>query len=271
VRDWGVDDRWIGNSEGTRDYTRRAINTPEDWRKLTVLDVQAGSLGGQLRCLELITAELGTETPIIQTIFSPLAQAKNLAGNERLLVHLRRYPEALKAGLETITETTARFIELALRIGIGGIFYAVQHARYEFMSEDLYTEFGSAYDLRLFEVLEGSSAWFNMLHLHGEDVMFELLADYPVQAWNWHDQETPPSLKQAKDMVKGAVVGGLRQWETMLRGDPNQVRSEALSAIEQTGGRGFILGTGCVTPVNAPWSNLRTVREIVDGTDRAEK
>jgi uroporphyrinogen decarboxylase len=265
VRDWGVEDRWVGNDEGTREYTRRAIDGPEDWRQLPVLDARGGALGDQLRCLEKIVAELGQDTPVIQTIFSPLSQAKNLAGNEQLLVHLRRYPEALKAGLETVTQTTSRFIRLALKAGIDGIFYAVQHARYEFMSEETYAEFGRPYDLRLFEALEGSDAWFNVLHLHGDEVMFDLLTDYPVQAWNWHDQETPPSLAEGRRRVKGAVVGGLRQWETMLRGDPEQVRAEAQAAMEQTGGRGFILGTGCVTPITSPWANLRAVREVVEG------
>ena len=264
VRDWGVEDRWVGNSEGTREYTRRAVERPEDWRRLTVQDAHSGSLGGQLQCLEKVRAELGADTPIIQTIFSPLSQAKNLAGNERLLVHLRRYPEAVKSGLETIAQTTAGFIQSAMKTGIDGVFYAVQHARYGFMSEELYAELGRSYDLRLFEIVAQSGAWFNLLHLHGDDVMFDLLADYPVQAWNWHDQETPPSLREGQTKVKGAVLGGLRQWETLLRGDPAQVRAEAQAALDQTGGRSFILGTGCVAPVNAPRSNLRAVREAVE-------
>lgn len=265
LRDWGVEDRWVGNDEGTREYTRRVIENPQDWRRLTVLDPQDGWLGGQLRCLETIVGELGSDTPVIQTIFNPLSQAKNLAGQERLLVHLRRYPDALRAGLETIARTTERFIRLALKTGIDGVFFAAQHAQYSLLTENEYAEFGRSYDMRLFEALKGSGAWFNLLHLHGQEVMFDLLADYPVQAWNWHDQETPPSLVEGKRKVEGAVVGGLRQWETLLRGDPDQVRAEAQAAIEETGGRGFILGTGCVTPISAPWSNLRAVREVVEG------
>jgi uroporphyrinogen decarboxylase len=265
LRDWGVEDRWLGNNEGTREYTRRVIEGPEDWQRLQALDAQNGRLGGQLRCLRLIVGSLGRDTPLIQTIFNPLSQAKNLAGGERLLVHLRRYPQAVKAGLETITRTTARFIELALDAGIDGIFFATQHARYSLLSEAEYDEFGRFYDLRLFEDLRRTDAWFNVLHIHGNDIMFERLADYPAQAWNWHDQETSPSLVEGRRKVAGAVVGGLRQWETMLRGTPDQVRAEAEAAIEQTGGRGFILGTGCVTPITTPQANLRAVRQAVEG------
>ena len=103
------------------------------------------------------------------------------------------------------------------------------------------------------EAAEG--AWFNLLHLHGSDVMFDLLADYPVQVVNWHDRETPPTLAEALTRFPGAVCGGLRQWETMARADPETVVAEAKDAIEQTGGKRFILGTGCVTPAVAPTSS----------------
>ena len=95
-----------------------------------------GSLGAQLTALERIRAALGDEVPVIQTVFSPLAQAKNLAGEDRLLLHLRRYPDARRQGLETITETTVRFVETVRERGADGIFYAVQHARYGYMSEE---------------------------------------------------------------------------------------------------------------------------------------
>jgi uroporphyrinogen decarboxylase len=49
----------------------------------------------------------------------------------------------------------------------------------------------------------------------------------------------------------------------MVRCTPSPVRAEAQAALEQTGGRRFILGTGCVTPITAPRANLRAAREAV--------
>lgn len=258
VRDWGVEDRWVGNEEGTREYVRQPIRTPEDWHALGRLDPEEGALGAQLRCLELIQQAVGDEVPFIQTVFNPLSQAKNLVGRGNLTAHLRENPAEVRVGLEAITETTVRFIEAARRRGIAGIFYAVQHASYEQLSEGEYDEFGIAFDRRLLEAAEG--LWLNVLHLHGQRVMFDLLADYPVQVVNWHDRETPPSLAEGLGRLQGAVLGGLRQWETMEAGTPEDVRREARDALEQTGGQRFILGTGCVTPITAPWANLRAAR-----------
>jgi len=101
--------------------------------------------------------------------------------------------------------------------------------------------------------------------------MFDLVADYPVQVVNWHDRETPPSLREGQARIAGAVLGGLRQWEIMLRGAPDDVRREAQDAMQQTGGRRFILGTGCVTPITAPWANLRAARRAVEAGSQGKE
>ena len=262
VRDWEVEDRWLGNQEGTREYSRQPILRPDDWYALRQLEPDQGALGAQLHCLELIRKALGEEVPFIQTIFNPLSQAKNLVGKQHLVAQMRQDPAAVHAGLEIITATTVRFVEAARERGIDGIFLAVQHASYDLMCEREYEEFGVPYDRRLLDTASG--LWLNVLHIHGSQVMFDLLRDYAVQVVNWHDRETPPTLREGQDRVKGAVLGGLRQWDTMLRGTPGAVRSEAEEALEQTGGRRFILGTGCVTPITAPWANLRAARAVVE-------
>lgn len=262
VKDWGVDDVWNGNGEGTRDYTRRAIAAPDDWTRLPRLDPTRGNLGAQLRCLELLRSTFGDDPPFIQTIFSPLAQARNLAGGETALVHLRRYPDALKAGLETIAATTIDFIQAARSSGIAGIFFAQNHATYRFLSESEYREFARPYDLRILDAAK--DLWLNVLHLHGDEIMFDLAADYPAAIVNWHDRETTPTLAEGLKRVTGAVCGGVRQWETLVRGTPDDVRRECADALGQTGGRRFVLGTGCVTPIIAPAGNIRAVREAVE-------
>ncbi len=261
IADWGAESRYLGNEEGTRAWGRRVIQQPEDWAALPVLDPTRGALGESLRFLRMVGEGLGGAVPFIQTIFNPLAQAKNLAG-ERLLSDMRRHPAALHCGLAAITETTVRYLEAARRTGIAGIFLALQHATYDLLSEAEYREFGRAYDRHVLAAAEG--LWFNVLHLHGEHVMFDLVADYPVQALNWHDRETPPSLEQGLARFRGAVVGGLGRLETMVRGTPAQVRAEAQDALEQTGGRRFILGTGCVLFLTTPVGNIRAARKAVE-------
>jgi uroporphyrinogen decarboxylase len=262
LTDWGAEDVWRGNPEGTREYTRRVIQQPEDWARLPLLDPTSGHLGDQITCLRILNAEFSPHTPLLQTIFSPLAQAKNLVGGEKLFVHMRRFPEALHAGLERITQVTMRFIEEAVKTGIDGIFYAVQHAQYALLSPQEFDTFCRYYDLRILDAVR--DLWLNMVHVHGSDVMFSKVADYPSAAINWHDRHTDPSLTSARGLYSGALCGGLRQWETIVLSSPDQVMAEARDAIQATGGSRFILGTGCVVPVTAPSGNLLAARQIVD-------
>jgi uroporphyrinogen decarboxylase len=258
VKDWGVEDAWKGDPEGTRDYTRYVVKEPRDWARLRPRRADRGYLASQVKCLGILRDRVGLDVPYLQTIFSPLTQAKHLAGEARLMEHLRRDPAAVEAGLETITRTTLAFLDAARACGIAGVFYAAQQATYRLMDRAGYARFGEPYDRRLLEAASG--LWLNMLHLHGEAVMFDVAISYPVQVINWHDRETAPSLGEARRLTRIALCGGLRRWETMVLGTPDAVRAEAAEALRATGGRGLVLGTGCVVPVLAPRANLRAAR-----------
>lgn len=263
AREWGATDQWRGDPEGTREFTSYPIQRPEDWERLPRLDPKKGNLAAQMECMKRLSETFSPHTPILQTIFNPLAQARHLIGKDLLLVHLRQHPEAVRKGLETITQTTLDFVQQAKNTGIDGLFYAVQHAQYGLLAEQEFLEFSKPYDL---EILDAARPlWLNMLHLHGQNVMFDLLSGYPVQVINWHDRSTQPDLAEGLRRFPGVVCGGLRRIESMLLGDPAAIQAEADDAIRQTGGERLILGTGCVVPTHAPYGNLMAARNAVEG------
>ena len=257
IRDCGVQDEWRGNTEGTRQYTVRPVQQVSDWRKLKVLDARSGALGTQLSCLKTIVDAL-PEVPVIQTVFSPLAQMKNLAG-ERLLIDLRQHPLEFKAALEVIAQSTLAFVREIAATGAAGIFYAVQHATANLLSPAEFAGFGREYDLRILEATQ--NYWLNVMHIHGDNVYFDAVADYPLQIWNWHDRETGPSLKDGLLKINGAACGGIARDQVMLCGRPDDVRRQVTDAIAQTGGRRYIVGTGCVTMIPTPEANIRAALE----------
>jgi uroporphyrinogen decarboxylase len=263
VRDWGVTDAWQGSTEGTRVYTSRRVHSPSDWRSLEPLDPRAGSLGDYLACLEAVIRAVGEGCPVLATVFSPLAQAKNLAGGQTLLEHLHLDPDAVQAGLDEIARTTVRTLEAARELGIDGIFYAVQHASPRVIARERYARFGLPYDRMILEAAGGLP--FNVLHLHGSDVDFQLAVSLPAPVVNWHDRETPPGLREGRRLSGKTVCGGVSRVETLVLGDPAGVRAEVQDALRETdGGRGLILGTGCVVPIHAPRVNLLSVRRSLE-------
>lgn len=257
IRDWGVHDEWQGNVEGTRHYTYHPVERAGDWRKLKALDARSGALGEQLKCLKMIVEAL-PEVPVIQTVFSPLAQMKNLGG-ERLVIDLRQNTADFKAALETIAHSTLAFVREIASTGAAGVFYAVQHATSSLLSEAEFAEFGREYDLRILEAAK--DYWLNVVHIHGDNIYFDAVADYPVQVWNWHDRETGPSLADGLAKITGAACGGLARDSVMLCGQPEAVRQQVADAIAQTAGRRYIVGTGCVTMIPTPEVNIRAAIE----------
>ena len=90
-----------------------------------------------------------------------------------------------------------------------------------------------------------------------------MVANYPADAINWHDRITWPSLKEARERFSGLLVGGINEWQTLLKGPPTAIQAEIRDAIAQTGGRRYMVGPGCVLPINTPPPHIRAAREAV--------
>ena len=262
VEDYGVTHTYKGSYMGDREYLERVVRRVEDWDHIHPLDIHKGSYGWHLEALRLILEQKDADTPVIFTMFNPLAMAAYLAGDETLLVHLRSEPHRVLSALEALAETSVRFVRAALAEGCDGVFLSTRFASYEMMNEDEYRRFGRPGDVA---VLAAASAagWFNVLHLHGQHPMFIPLSDYPVQAVNWHDRTAWPGLAEAGKLVKHAVMGGVEQFKTLHLGSTEEVRAEVRDAIEQMRGQRLIVTTGCTYPLGVPHSNLLAMRKAV--------
>jgi uroporphyrinogen decarboxylase len=259
---YGATFRDAANREGTRAYIARPVNVLRDWDKIVPLDAHNPVFVRETAALKLIRQQLGDDVPILQTIFSPLNSAHNLA-DERLFADLRAQPAVLHRALKALTETTARFAVESLRAGADAIFFATQMATPKYLTVDEFQKFGEAYDLQVLEAIRAAKSDFTFLHIHGLDVYFDLFARWPVEVLNWHDRRTAPSLKDARAKHPGALAGGINEWDTLAAKSQHDVQAEVRDAIAQTGGRGHILAAGCVIPVDTPEENIRAVMQVL--------
>ncbi len=258
IEDWGAETIYVPNYHGTRTVTQFGVTDAEQWPKLELLNVNAGYLGNQIEALRLSAERLQNSVPILQTVFSPMTTARKLAG-EQVFTDLRRHPDLLKEGLQIIADVTVQFAKESLRMGAHGIFFASQCDTYRLLNIDEYEEFGEYFDLIVLNAVQ--EAEFNMVHAHGEDIMFDLMSSYPASMFNWHDRLTWPSLKEAKEQVAGLSVGGVNEWQTLVDGPTEAIQAEVWEAIEQTNGHRFMVGPGCVVPVHVPAIHIRAAIE----------
>ncbi len=252
--DWGLRAGYKPNREGIRSYSDRPIKKPADWERLKRLDVSHGVYGREVHAIRLIADAIGGDVPVLETTFSPLSIARTLAGEQAIVRYLREDPEPLHRGLEIIAEVTGNFVHAVIGAGADGIFFSTQMATTDILTQEEYEEFGRPYDLR---VLEAAGDALTFLHIHGVHVMFDLCAGYPVQIVNWHARETAPGIAEARARITACLACGLDAWNTLAKASPEAVAGEVREAIAQTQGRGHIVTTGCVMPVDTPEPNVR--------------
>jgi uroporphyrinogen decarboxylase len=265
VLDWGVELDMKGGLADPPVQAGFPIEVPADWKKLRSFRGDEGEYAIVLEAQRIALCEMDSDIPLTQTVFSPLTSAVKMSGRETLLRHIHENPAAVHAGLEVITETTRRFaIEVVTR-GADGIFFASQTTNEGYLSPDEYAEFAKKYDLVVLDGIRGRS-WFNIFHLHGKNVMFDQVLDYPVDAFNYHDRESGPSLAEMRKKTGRCLIGGIGQNTTLVHGTIQEIDVQVKEAWEQLNQRGLILGPGCVANLSAPEQNLLQLRKSVEET-----
>ncbi len=260
TEDWGVTFRGYHPTRGYLLTERYAVREPGDWERLPVLFPDVGTFGEQLRVLRLVADELNGEAPILATLFAPSMIASQLAGEAVFVRHLREYPDAVHAGLRTITRTLLHFAQACLDQGADGLFYAIQQASRRVLTETEYRSIGPLYDFAVLNDVHGRSR-LTMLHLHGDDLMFEELATYPSHVLNWYDRASGPTLTAARARTTRCLAGGIDHERTLVLGTPEEIAAEVRDAIAQMNGRGLLLAPGCGVPTIVSEASLRAARE----------
>lgn len=246
-------------------FPRKSIASIDDWRLFEPIDpIRSRFFRERVEAIAVLREALGFETPIIVTLFSPLAEAMYAAqSREQFLNDAQEHPMLMHEVLATIADNLATHIREMINVGADGVFFALQGCTTTIMSEQQYREFGRPYDL--IALRGGSAGWLNVLHIHGEqDLMFDQVLDYPVQVLSWSDRIAGPSLREARVRTSKCLMGGWNEFGALHKGPVEQIAAEARDAIAQTGGRKFILANGCSVPDDTDPRWLEAARAIVD-------
>ena len=270
VTDWGCeidfDEKKLSGSAFCTSYR---VKSMDDWTTLEELDVNDGMFGEQLKALDLIREGLKDDTPFVETIFNPLMIAGKLVEDRKLVKKtMIENPNALKEGLKVITKAMIDFSKISVEKGAIGMFIATQEATYDFLSEEQYKEFGMKYDLKIMDAIK-NKAKFNMIHIHGNNIMFDLIAkNYPTEALNWHDQLTPPNMAEAFSKFKGVLMGGIEEQKYILNSKEEELLNSLKETIDSVNNRRLIIAPGCVIPINVPDDKVEAIVNYLKKTTK---
>jgi uroporphyrinogen decarboxylase len=258
IIDWGAETAWEPNDTGIRTVKRLPVRAPEDWARLTDLDTSADVLGMVNDALSATVRAIGRDTPVLQTIFSPLSTARKLGGSATL-AHMRQDPEAFAIGLATIERVTARLVSDAIERG-ADIFYAVQSGSADILSQKEFETLERGPADRLLGSLPTDSIV--VVHSHGDHLWFDEVAAWDVDAVNWHDRSSGPPMDVARQRTAKAFVGGIDAWTDLRGGTTADVTDRVHEALDRA--TGLVIGPGCVIPTDAAVHLVMAARKAVE-------
>jgi uroporphyrinogen decarboxylase len=254
--------------------TRVVLQSLPDLDTVRPVDPTGGAFGEQLEALDLVRRGVDGEAPVIQTVFSPLSVIGWMAGGPAgyslpgmpsslpfLQQAIREAPESLEAALDAVTETLVGYARATRAAGADGLFFAiVRLAREGYLTREEYARFGRPYDLQVLDAVADTPL--NVLHICGDHVYYDAVADYPVHAISWNS-EAPgnPSFGEAVRMTPAAVMGGVAEDTTLPHGSPEDVRRAVQSALTATGGKRTVVSAGCSLDARTSYDNLLALRD----------
>lgn len=251
-------------------FPHRSIREAADWRLIEPIDRDRSRFFGQrVECIQTLRDELGFDTPIVVTVFSPLAEALYFAADHNtFLAHAQESSAGVHEALSTIAENLRAHIRDVIDAGADGVFFAINGASTATMPAGQYREVGRPYDLI---ALQGATnGWLNVLHIHGDrDLLFDQVLDYPVQVLSWSDRVAGPTLREARTLTSKCLMGGWHEAGPLALGPEDAIVAEARDAVAQTGGRKLILANGCSVPDDTDERWLHAGRAAVDQIDLA--
>jgi uroporphyrinogen decarboxylase len=238
------------------------IESAKSWAELSTADASAGPLADQVTSIKKVAAEVGPDISVIQTVFSPITVAGHMVGRDsaRVVQDLRDHPKPMTKALALIAETLIDFARRSIEAGAAGIFYAISgYASDDVMTQQEYTDSLLDFDHQILDTLPHQS-WFNVIHLCGSHIHFNLAKELPANATSWsiHDKGNP-SLKSGLEKSSRAVMGGIDQRVTLLKGTQDEVLVEVTSAGATAEGKGILISPGCSVPPEIPKENLHWI------------
>jgi uroporphyrinogen decarboxylase len=271
---WGSRFRFTDNHEVV-ETVEVVVKASEDWAKLWVLDPKK-ELREHVRAVSILQRDIGGQLPFIYTVPSPLVQALHgVSTPPRVYADMQAQPDALKEGLETITQTCIEFARACVAEGAAGVFFGIGGGGdlWSKMSRRQLDEYALYYDRKVLQAL--AHAPIKLLHICSSDhddpqlngglMEAGWFKQYPVDAINWSSASftSCPTAKQIYG-DRFCVVAGLDHQGVMRHGSPSQVEAHVKEALDATaGGGGFILGPGCTLYQDTPLANYNAVARAV--------
>lgn len=248
----------------------KAVKEPKDWYEMKPLGKDHPFIYEQVERARAIKAGLKDEMVVIYNVFAPFSLIRFGVGDELVMDHLKKAPEAIAYALDVIAQDCCTLCELLLtKAGIDGIYYCVQGGEKNRFTPEYYREHITPSDKKVLEYANMFSET-NVLHCCGWAGIpnnMGIWQDYPAKTINWACYIEDMDLVQGKDFFGGrCVLGGFdnRPTGVLFSGTKEAVQEETHRLIGHAGKQGVILGADCTLPGTMDIARFGWVVEAAD-------
>jgi len=240
------------------------IRHPIDWVKMPFYPLDWYE--EPLKVVDGLVKAAKKDALVVLTLYSPFMCAGHTTSGEIVTQHILENPEAVKRGMEVITDSLMGFVKECIRLGVDGFYTSTQGGEAgRLWDPALFDTCIRPYDLALMDEINRKCP-FNILHvcdyaLPYQD--FSKFVTYPGQVVSCGLDLMGGKIsgRQAADLFQRPFMGGMERKGTISRGTLEEVRAEAKAVCESAPDR-FILGADCTVLGDTPWDNLRAAIEV---------
>ena len=245
----------------------KAVKEPKDWYAMKPLGKDSPFIREQVERARAVKAGLKDDMVVIYNVFAPFSLIRFGVGDDLVMDHLRREPEAIAYALDVIAEDCCTLSELLVTdAGIDGIYYCVQGGEKNRFTPEEYRRLITPTDKRVLEHANRFSDT-NVLHCCGWAGIpnnLEIWQDYPAKAVNWACFVENMNLVEGMKFFGGrCVLGGFdnRPQGVLYSGTREEVEAETARLIQRAGKTGVILGADCTLPATVDVNRFSWVVE----------
>lgn len=236
------------------------IESESDLNKIISFNLIPPGWTEQLKAIKKIDRELKQSAFFVDTIFDSWTTFQRMAG-ENTKILLKKHPKKVLLALENITNNLELYAQESLRSGSNGIFLSVAADKNLFDRESFNT-FVRPFNIKLLSSIKNDNLM-NIAHIHGNNVHFDQILDYPVQIFNWFDRAVEtPNLSDIKQEISGIVMGGIDHSILHSLSVP-RIRKHVHEAIKLGGTERFLMSGGCSISTDTPSDHINATVEAI--------
>jgi len=249
----------------------REVSKTEDWKLVRQQKFEETPYADFIDECTMIKKAMPSDVPLLATLHGVLVSAYHATEmpggfsnpNNKITTDLKKDPDSVGKGLQTIANTLVSLIEKLAALGIDGIYYAALGGEEYRFTQDFFEKYVKPFDAYVIEAIH-SFGMTSIMHICKDKVMLPAYQGIDADVFNWAVNDCKYSLSDGRTLFPGkTLLGGFDDRSGVLvDGSEIEIIKEGDAIIKETGREKFIFGSDCTLPETVEAWRINTVHSL---------